>query len=582
MQYRFQRMCSVWISIPVLLVISIFWLPSVGGAEKRPRRVPITPIWALECWLWEDDHSTAAAIIELLDGYKAHDIPARTIIVDAPWATRYNDFRMDEERYPEPEKFFREMKRRGVRTILWMTPMVNSESNDAKIKNSTDWYEEAKKKGYLAGGGYQQHWWHGWGGFIDYSNPEAMKWWRGMQQQVLDWGIDGWKLDDSALYFNSLLGMFVGTKGLPPLAARKDWMTTREYMDHFYRDEYQHGLKLRGPEFITLARSFDTKAHPEGFAPLDAAPVTWVGDQQHTWLASEEGIEEALNYILEAARLGYCVIGSDVGGYHGSMPIPPRLYIRWAQFSCFCGLFLNGGHGERAMWKRTPQELEVVRKFAWLHNELVPYMYSHVVKCHHGDKPLMRPVGKSDVAGKDLGDYHYLFGDAFLVAPIHEDSLKRTVRLPEGTWRYFFDDTEIIEGPTTITREFPLDEFPVYVREGSVVPLAVSRPYTGLGDRDSEGMVTWNIYPKPGAEFTQHHPEGGDTTVRVDKESPWVIAVRGVEKPYVLRVFLKRAPQKVLLDGVPVERGSGWRYDGERRRLFIVNRAGRGGEYQIQ
>ena len=48
-----------------------------------------------ECWLWEDDHSTAAAITELLDGYAEHDIPARTVILDAPWSTRYNDFHFD-------------------------------------------------------------------------------------------------------------------------------------------------------------------------------------------------------------------------------------------------------------------------------------------------------------------------------------------------------------------------------------------------------------------------------------------------------------------------------------------------------
>jgi alpha-glucosidase (family GH31 glycosyl hydrolase) len=155
------------------------------------------------------------------------------------------------------------------------------------------------------------------------------------------------------------------------------------------------------------------------------------------------------------------VIGSDVGGYHGATTIPPRLYIRWAQFSCFCGLFLNGGHGERRLWKRTDEELNIIRKFSWLHNELVPYMYSHVVDCNNGGKPLMRPLGPSDPRGNDQGDFHYLFGDDFLVAAIHEDSLHRTVKLPAGKWRYFFDDRAVIEGPTTIERDFPLDEFPV-------------------------------------------------------------------------------------------------------------------------
>ena len=157
-------------------------LPTGSGlsaAEPERLRVPITPQWALECWLWEDDHSTAAAITELLDGYAEHDIPARTVILDAPWSTRYNDFHFDTARYPEPEKFIRELKQRGVRVIMWMTCMVNSHNDDTAIKDASDWFAEAKAKGYLAGGGYQQKWWHGWGGFIDYENPAAMKWWRG-------------------------------------------------------------------------------------------------------------------------------------------------------------------------------------------------------------------------------------------------------------------------------------------------------------------------------------------------------------------------------------------------------------------
>ena len=102
--------------------------------------------------------------------------------------------------------------------------------------------------------------------------------------------------------------------------------------------------------------------------------MTWVGDQKHTWesagardstearlwirkLDGKDGIELAMKNIMAAADVGYNIIGSDVAGFSGS-EIPPRLYIRWAQFSAFCGLFLNGGHGERALWKRSQEELE--------------------------------------------------------------------------------------------------------------------------------------------------------------------------------------------------------------------------------
>ena len=228
---------------------------------------------------------------------------------------------------------------------------------------------------------------------------------------------------------------------------------------------------------------------------------------------------------------------TEFGTAAGKDEIAPNIYIRWAEFSTFCGLFLNGGHGERRMWKRTQPELEIVRKFSWLHTELVPYMYSHVVACHNDGPPLMRPL--SD------GKYQYLFGDDFLVAPIHEDKLTRTVSLPPGGWRYLFDDREVFQGPQQLTRDFPLDEFPVFVRDGAIVPLKVTRPYTGFGDQDSADFTTWLIYPKGQGEFTlwnpETHPKPKSTTVKVDSGPLLKIAFSGKHAPHVLRVSQRKS-----------------------------------------
>ena len=171
----------------------------------------------------------------------------------------------------------------------------------------------------------------------------------------------------------------------------------------------------------------------------------------------------------------------------------------------------------------------------------VPFMYSHVVECHNGGKPLMRPLGKSNSAGVDQGDFHYLFGDDFLIVPIHEDKLERTVKLPAGKWRHLFDDQTLIEGPTTITRDFSLEEFPIYIREGSVVPLDVSRPYTGLGDKDSAGLTTWNIYPADGNRFTLHRPDGSSSTAAVEDKDKLAIALTARRMPICCAFFSTRS-----------------------------------------
>lgn len=565
------------------IVYPLWGMPFNGQRHGNP---PLTPAWALECWLWEDDVNTANRVDELLEGYAEHDIPVRTIILDSPWTLRYNDFEVDEDLYPDPKKWFGKLQDQGYRVVLWMTTMVDSYSKDTKIKESDDWFNNAKENGYLINDGKQISWWKGKGGFIDYTNPEAMKWWRGLQQPIFHYGIDGWKLDGTATLFRTSLGP------VPMLyqKAHDGWMTTRQYMDMYYREEYAHGLK-QNPEFVTLSRSVDRLLiHPEGFAPIDAAPVTWVGDQKHTWKSSGtsstvqedntdlvmegiRGIEMAMEHTMAAADLGYNIIGSDIAGFSGR-DIPPRLYIRWAQFSTFCGLFLNGGHGERALWKRSREELEIIRKFSWLHTELIPYMYSYVMTGHQGGKILQTPVS---------GKYHYMFGDYLLVAPIYKDSYENEVVLPGGKWYYMFDDGKTITGPKKIKMEFPLDEYPVFIKAGAIIPMHIERSYTGYGSQATSDYFTVLIYPEGESAFTVHHPDGsGSTDIRViETDEKISVQLSGQKKQHIFRIHMGKPPVKVLLDQQELNKTEDYIYDESAHKLIITTDIYRNGNYNI-
>lgn len=582
---RIWKITGSILGILLLAWYFLFALPFRGQPfnGKRHGNPPLTPAWALECWLWEDDENTARRVDELLAGYAEHDIPVRTILLDSPWSLRYNDFQVDEALYPEPETWFRMLEDKGYRVVLWMTPMVNSFSKGTAVEASEAWYREARDRNFLAGGIRQVNWWKGTGGFIDYSNPEAMQWWQGMQQNVFDYGIDGWKLDGSATLFSSRLGPLP----VPYMKTRKGLTTTRQYMDRYYRQEYVHGLE-QNPEFICLSRSMDRNFHPEGFAPIDASPVNWVGDQEHHWTESSQtedeqkkdialkgiqGFESAIESILQSARLGYSVVGSDVAGFSGG-EIPPRLYIRWAQFSTFCGLFLNGGHGERALWKRSAQELEIIREYSWLHTELLPYIYSSVVEAHHGGRVLQRPL---------KGKYHYMFGKELFIAPIYKDELKKKVRLPRGKWRYWHDDTVLLEGPLRFERDFPLEEYPVYIREGAIIPMYIERSYTRIGDEHSRGYLTVRIYPEGNSSFTVHDPDGGAPTgIQVESTEESIrIQFEGQKQKHILQLHLASAPKGVRLDDRDLSAGLDYYFHAEKRKLIITTEAYSRGEYII-
>lgn len=166
------RRCIKAVMFSVLALILIYYLSfelSFRGrpfGEQRHGNPPLTPVWALECWLWEDDSNTSARVDTLLAGYTKYDIPVRTILIDSPWSLRYNDFIIDTVRYPEPESLFARLQNNGYRVVLWMTSMVNSKSNDTRVMDSESWFDEAAKRGYIAGKGSQIKWWKGKGDLL--------------------------------------------------------------------------------------------------------------------------------------------------------------------------------------------------------------------------------------------------------------------------------------------------------------------------------------------------------------------------------------------------------------------------------
>lgn len=117
MKHKWIRI-TFW-SLGTLLLLSYFYffLPVWGIPfnQQRHGNPPLTPAWALECWLWEDDVNTSEYVDELLAGYKAHDIPVRTVLLDSPWSLRYNDFIIDTTRYPNPKVWFGNLQKESIR-----------------------------------------------------------------------------------------------------------------------------------------------------------------------------------------------------------------------------------------------------------------------------------------------------------------------------------------------------------------------------------------------------------------------------------------------------------------------------------
>jgi alpha-glucosidase (family GH31 glycosyl hydrolase) len=547
------------------------------GATPRP---PLTPRWAYEPWVWEDELHSDQAVRDLVDGYRQRDIPVGAIIVDSPWETNYNTFQFGPD-YPDPGGLIGELHAQGVRVLLWSTPFVNVASTDGPDRGKAPLYDEAAAAGYFVDGGRVYKWGHGRGSAVDFFNPRALAWWYAQMDSAFALGVDGWKVDN-------------GEKSLPDevetAAGRR---TLREYREAYYGAYYRY-VAERNPDAIIAARpyAFETtsavgndragfdpaamaalRANNGGtvYAPLEANPAGWVGDQSPDW----SGLEEALDNILASAERGYAVLGSDIGGFLVGRRLPTT-FIRWAELGALSPLMENGGRGEHRPWRLSAEALAAYRYYAKLHHELVPYLFNAGVEAHLTGQPIIR---EADRQGRQ-----YLLGADLLVAPIVSDEDERDVSLPPGArWYDYWDDDRVLDGPAVVRQAAPPERVPLYIRGGAIIPLQVDDGETGHGGPGSRGWLTLLVYPDGDSARTYHPDAGRSLELRSRREASGVTVEIGRQSErYVLRVKEPSAP-----DGPRIERGGaasalpplpsreafdgaaeGWYYDAARHELW--------------
>jgi alpha-glucosidase (family GH31 glycosyl hydrolase) len=104
----------------------------------------------------------------------------------------------------------------------------------------------------------------------------------------------------------------------------------------------------------------------------------------------------------------------------------------------------------------------------------------------------------------DIGD-EYMFGPAFLVAPVTDQGMTtRQVYLPAGTDWYNYWTNERIHGGQTITAQAPIDEIPLFVRAGSIIPLGTTVESTN----DVQKIASVKVYPGADGDFDLYTDDG--------------------------------------------------------------------------
>jgi len=468
--------------------LALLCLASTGCPPPLPDDLvpPPWPEWVLRHWVWENSGDQASALA-LVDGYLDRDIPVGAVIIDRPWEVEPTAFEPDPALYPELGQLVDDFHARDVRVFLWAVSMINETAST---------FAEARDNGYLLSDGRTVEWWAGRGGLLDYTNPAAVSWWHGRMDGILDLGIDGWKCDatDPSVLLLELSGGAYGMGGP---------VTWDDYRDDYYRDFFEYTRSRLGPDRVITARPSDSWVGlpvPVPFAPRDVNFAGWVGDQDGDWT----GMRAALANMRASAGLGYVNFGSDIGGFRDAGQ-DRDVFLRWAQLGALCPVMENGGGGEHRPWTFDPEVVAIYRRFVRLHHELIPYLYSQGARAWEQEKSLMefRPASND-----------YFLGDHFFVSPMVEPGTTREISFPPGRWIDWLDERLVYVGPAAHTVDVPLDRFPVFVRDPSIVPLAVDDDATGHGGTFSRGHLTVAVSPALGGEIVFDLYEENGTGIR--------------------------------------------------------------------
>jgi len=445
----------------------------------------VLPEWGYGFWKSRDVYGHQDDVVDDYEGLRRHEIPVDAIVLDSPWATQYNTWEFNEYQFPDAPGLIRRMRDDGIRTVVWVTPWVNTDSRDGQIppqpeserlhrEPASNYAPGAAERVFVRSGAdseaepFVTQWWMGTGSPVDFTSVAAERWWREQASRVLALGVEGIKADDGEGYY------------LPEEAQLADGRTGAEA-----------SWALGGLHRLSMQRALD-EVHPgegvlfgrSGWTGQQAVGLTWAGDQASDFWS----LRVLVVATLSAAVSGFSNWSHDVGGYLGHRLVercPPELLVRWLQFGCFTPLMHAHGRMPQEPWNYSEHVLELYRAYVLLHEQLVPYVRAAAVTASRTGLPIIRPlclIDPADPRGWEIGDA-YGYGPALWVAPVLDDEAReREVALPRGEWIESWSGARVSGGGEVVV-EAPLERIPVWVRAGSIVlAYPSSHVARGLGD----------------------------------------------------------------------------------------------------
>ncbi|QGY45077.1 DUF5110 domain-containing protein [Maribellus comscasis] len=512
----------------------------ISKYRKLTGKAQVMPKWAMGFWQSRERYKTQDELINTLKEFRKRHIPIDNIVQDwSYWPVdKWGSHEFEKARFPDPVGMIKTIHDNNAKILISVWP---------KFYIGTEHYNEFEKKGWI----YKQavkdsirDWiYPGYpGSFYDAYNEEARKlFWEQIDEHLYEKGIDAWWLDATEPDILSNASIEYRKQLMNPTALGPSTKYFNAFALMNAKGIYE-GQREKNPNdrVFILTRS--------GFAGMQRyGTTTWSGDIGTCWEDFKAQIPAGINFSMSG--LPYWTM--DIGGFsvqkkfeqatEGSKEMDEwrELNTRWYQFGAFVPLFrVHGQFPYREIWNLAPESHPAYKSMLYynkLRYRLMPYIYSLTGAVYHNDYTIMRGLAMDfpfDKRVQNIGD-EYMFGPSLLVCPVYEyKARKRDVYFPNnGGWFNLYTG-EYYAGGQKVNTEAPYERMPLFVREGSIIPVGPEIEYTS---QKKDAPIDIYVYAGQDASFNLYEDEG--TNYDYEKGEFSTISFNYSEKEKVLTIL---------------------------------------------
>jgi alpha-D-xyloside xylohydrolase len=477
--YRVNEASEVLIEIPVAegVDVYVFGGPTLREAVQRYNLFSgggsLPPRWGLGMWYRAKSDYQQAELIALADEFRERRIPCDVIGLEPGWQTHsYSCSYVWSTNYPKPEEMLAELTKRDYRVNLWEHAFTHPTSPIYEaLRNHSGDYEV-------------------WDGLVpDFLQGEARRIFGDYHERTLIApGVSGFKLDECD---NS---DFTGNWSFPEIARFPSGADGEQMHCLFglrYQDTFQDVFEKRGYRTYGLVRNSGALAAPypyvlysdlydhrefiRGLVTAGFSGLLWTPELRDA-KDPEDLVRRLQSVVLSPMAL--------INAWYIKNP-PWKQVARWAN---------NDGHLAPG-WEEIEAKCRGVME---LRMRLIPYLHAAFVEYHRRGLPPFRALAMDypqDPAALPIDD-QYLMGASILVAPAFAGEASRSVYLPEGEWFDFWNGQRYA-GKQRIEVRPPLEQIPMFVKSGTILPLAeATRSTADVESRHIEARV-YGTSPAP-------------------------------------------------------------------------------------